>query len=184
MGYLAGTTAGIYRYTQDGRRIYSFGILPRPRYVVHDEQAPVLEQRIRRYHVLGLGVLFVVTYVASRLQVSWPWPILIAGLMFIAIGSPLIVRGLKRTKITKADLVPRDRRAHALAQARALGEPTLVFMFLGGIGMAGVGAMVALAYGDWLGWILAALMVTNSAYMFRRLRLLHQESQRAEGGNA
>jgi hypothetical protein len=83
-----------------------------------------------------------------------------------------VTAGLKRVRIPSVEVDPLDRKAIALASARAMGSPTLVILLLATVAMATLGAYEGIAEGDWAGWVLLGVMIPGSIYMGKQLWLL------------
>jgi hypothetical protein len=173
MGYLAATTTGIYRTTTDGRRIFSFGPLRWRQYLITDDQAPVLERRVRRYHAAGLGLIMGGAALSSVLDLSWPWLILVAAFLHLILGGPFLLRGLARVRVPRDEMVFSDaeERARNLRYATALGVPTIVLLLLACVAMGTLGLILGIGERYWVGWVLVVMMVGSGWQMFRFLLL-------------
>lgn len=85
-----------------------------------------------------------------------------------------VLRGVPRTAVTAQDLIPVDRKARELAQSQAMGEPTLWFLLVAGILMAGSGFAIAIADGDWWAWLATAMFGALAAMIARQIVALRR----------
>ena len=173
MGLLAGTTAAIYRYTKDGRRVYAYGLIRTRQYLVPDEAVPMLERRLRQYHLAFMGFLVVVSFVAARLNASLLWIVAAGGPLTLA-GRPWLTRGLTRVHAPAEDLQPLDPEAVTYTLARATGPGTLWILLLAAAGMATLGGYVAISESYWVGWVLVAFMLMAGWQLLRQLLSLRR----------
>ena len=196
MGFLAGMTAGLYRQTTDGRRVYQLvSLAPRrrwPTYLVSDSDAARIEARIRRVLLFQyvafiplIGVLSVpmtTSRAFDRVALWWlaalvlvPASVMYSMLRFWAL------RGVPRIVLGALDLEPFNRRAREMSQLQAVGARTLVALILAGVVMTGVQIAVLMTDGVWWAWLGTLLLGGSTVLMTRQLWVLRHAARRGNG---
>lgn len=170
---LAAMVGEVYRYTVDGRRVYSTFVRFRvANFLVPDGEVQRLNKRLRWYYFGTLTAVLIGTRVVLESDAHWIW-FLIGAFAVGEIGSPLLTRGLRRVEIAKEDFRPIDRHTGAVKIARATGAPVLrTLLLLTSLLAVGV-VWAALATRDW--WLLIAAVTmygAMSATFVWQLRLI------------
>ena len=170
MGIFPQSTAGRFRYTKDGRRLYA------RRYLVSDSELERVESPLRMEGYVMIPLVVVLCTIARHQSGElWGW---LAILLVFPLGSlsrRWIASGLSIVAVPTSDLVPVDRKAVARAHAEALSRPGTWTLFFLGLGMAALGGVVAFTDGAWDGWFLLVMLSWCSVKMLQQIRQLDQK---------
>ena len=161
MGLSTSITAGMYRRSLDGRRVYSppLARLRGVGYLVSDGDVDRVSRRVRYALALMLVVLFVLLKLLDDTLAGFALAVL-AAVVFGWIAEMVVVRGLTTLRVGKSDLEPRGMRSNLLVTARAAGVPVLVALALVGMFLA-VGVIWGLVIAkDWWMLLLAVPLYT------------------------
>lgn len=189
MGFLSGMTAGLYRYTVDGRRLFYLRLPAptsmRPAYLVPDSEIQPFEHRMRRllgaFFIVGIPVMAIVASMLSKDEVSdtlldpklW-MPGVLLLLVYYAAFRVWVLRGLPRVAVKGHELVPIDKRARERDRVKAMGEGTIITLLIVGVLLIAV-QMIALIQGDYW-WALAGTLMFGAAeiQLARQLYILRR----------
>ena len=154
MGFRTALTAGLFRFTNDGRRIFApFSLfrLRRIYYLVPDSEVRALE---RRYVSVFLIVVPGIIPIGMRVLSQRSWLLFLFLLVVIPLEARFwLPRGLLRIELNAGDFPLVDRRARALAHAHAVGQPTLWALLFAAILMTAGNVVILLTDGDWWAWL-------------------------------
>jgi hypothetical protein len=164
MGLFSHSTAGAFRYTKDGRRLFA------RRYLVVDADLDRVASRITTDANFSLALVIVASTIARQQWGDlWGWLAILLILPVSAVSRRWITSGLPVVNVPRSELEPVDRQALERAAMQAKGRPaTWVWLALA-VAMAALGGALAFTDGVWYGWFLFVVMSWCAVKMFQLL---------------
>lgn len=170
MGIFSQSTAGAFRYTSDGRRLY------RKRYLVADADLEQVESRYRIQAALGMPLVIAASTIARQHWGNlWGWLAFLLILPLSFLSRVWVTEGLPLVTIRDSELEPVDRQAVDLAYAQAKGRPAMWFLICLMVATAVLGGYLAFTDGGWSGWFLMLVMPWGALKLFQQVRRLPAE---------